>query len=55
MWLKRGWTLRQLWANTQAMTSKHEKQHWPAWSNWALLAVVLTSVVTVVAALNDIF
>jgi hypothetical protein len=28
---------------------------WPKWSNWALLAVVLTSIATIIASLNDIF
>lgn len=37
------------------VTSKQEKQLWPAWSNRALLAVVLTAIATVVAALNHIF
>ena len=28
---------------------------WPWWSNWALLAVVPTSILTTAAALNDIY
>jgi hypothetical protein len=36
------------------VTSKHEKELWPRWSNWVLLAIGVTSIVTVVAALNDI-
>jgi hypothetical protein len=28
---------------------------WPRWSSWALLAVVVTSILTVVATLNDIW
>ena len=28
---------------------------WPAWSNWALVAVVLTIILTIVATINDIW
>lgn len=28
---------------------------WPAWSTWALLAVVLTALVTIAATINDIW
>ena len=28
---------------------------WPAWSNWALVAVIVTSIVTIAATLNDIW
>ena len=28
---------------------------WPAWANWALVAVILTSIVTIAATLNDIW
>lgn len=37
------------------MARKAEKELWPSWSNWALLAVVLTSILTIAATLNDIF
>ena len=37
------------------MARKADRELWPAWSNWALLAVVLTSVLTIAATLNDIF
>jgi hypothetical protein len=37
------------------MVRKAEKDLWPWWSKWALLAVVLTSGLTVFATLNDIF
>jgi hypothetical protein len=29
--------------------------HWPAWSNWALIAIVLGSLLTIFATLNDIW
>jgi hypothetical protein len=31
-----------------------QKLSWPWWSSWALVAVILTSVLTVVATLYDI-
>ena len=34
---------------------KVERELWPWWSNWALLAVVLTSILIVAATINDIF
>lgn len=37
------------------MTSKHVDTTWPGWATWALLAVVLTSILTIYATLNDIF
>jgi hypothetical protein len=37
------------------MARKAEKELWPWWSKWALLAVVLTSIVTIAATLNDIY
>jgi hypothetical protein len=37
------------------MARKAEKDLWPWWSNWALLAVALTSLLTIAATLNDIF
>jgi len=37
------------------MTSKHVDTTWPGWAIWALLAVVLTSILTIYATLNDIF
>jgi hypothetical protein len=35
----------------------HDKIHalsWPRWAPWALLAVVVTSLMTIAATLNDI-
>ena len=37
------------------MSSKHADTFWPAWATWALVAVVLTSVLTIYATFNDIF
>jgi len=37
------------------MPGIHAKDLWPRWSNWALIAIVLTSILTIVATLNDIF
>jgi hypothetical protein len=28
---------------------------WPAWSTWAVIAIVLSSVATIAATLNDIW
>ena len=28
---------------------------WPAWASWAAVAVLLTSIVTIAATLNDIW
>jgi len=42
-------------AHHRRVTRKTEKELWPAWSNWALLAVVVTSLLTIAATLNDIF
>ncbi len=28
---------------------------WPAWSTWTLIAVLITSVLTIAATLNDIW
>jgi hypothetical protein len=37
------------------MAHKAEKDIWPWWTKWALIAVVLTSILTIVATLNDIY
>jgi hypothetical protein len=37
------------------MAVDHENDLWPKWSNWALAAVVLTCLLTIAAALNDIY
>jgi hypothetical protein len=37
------------------MAHKAEKDIWPWWTKWTLLAVVLTSILTIVATLNDIY
>jgi hypothetical protein len=28
---------------------------WPAWSNWALLGVIVTAILTIAATINDIW
>jgi hypothetical protein len=37
------------------VTSKHPKLEWPWWATWALLAIGVTSLATVAAAINDIW
>jgi hypothetical protein len=37
------------------MARKAEKDLWPWWSKWALLGVVLSSILTIAATLNDIY
>ena len=37
------------------MTSKHAGTTWPSWATWTLVAVVLTSLLTIYATFNDIF
>ena len=37
------------------MAHKADKELWPWWSKWALLAVLLGSLVTIAATLNDIY
>jgi hypothetical protein len=37
------------------MTSKHAGSFWPEWATWALVAVVLTGILTIYATFNDIF
>jgi hypothetical protein len=39
---------------SQVEAPKHEIE-WPSWANLALLAVVVTSIVTIAAAINDIW
>ena len=38
-----------------AMELKQAKPDWPWWSTWALLAVVVTAILTIGAAINDIW
>lgn len=42
--------------NHRLMACKTESEtlSWPAWSWWALLAVVATSILTIAVTLNDI-
>lgn len=37
------------------MSAKSHDFHWPAWSTWALFAVILTAILTVAATINDIW
>jgi hypothetical protein len=39
------------------MARKIEKKKlpWPAWTNWALIAVLLTCILTIYATINDIY
>jgi hypothetical protein len=37
------------------MARKAETDIWPWWTKWALLAVLLTSLLTIAATLNDIY
>jgi hypothetical protein len=37
------------------MTHSPRELLWPAWATWALVAVVLTSVLTIAATINDIW
>jgi hypothetical protein len=37
------------------MARKADKDLWPWWSNLALLGVLLTSILTIAATLNDIY
>jgi hypothetical protein len=37
------------------MDPKQAELDWPAWSTWALVIVVITSLLTVAATLNDIW
>jgi len=34
---------------------KTYRMFWPGWATWAAVAVALTSLLTIVATLNDIF
>ena len=34
---------------------KRKPLDWPWWSNWALVATVLTAIVTIAATVNDIW
>jgi hypothetical protein len=35
--------------------SKAKDIEWPTWASWALAAVVLTSLITIAATINDIW
>jgi hypothetical protein len=37
------------------MKTPERAMAWPGWATWALLAVVVTSLVTIAATLNDIW
>ena len=37
------------------MAVRQVKQLWPAWATWAAVGVLLTSLLTIGATLNDIF
>jgi hypothetical protein len=37
------------------MTVEREQGDWPGWSKWVLIAVVLASLLTIAATLNDIW
>lgn len=37
------------------VAEKLKKLEWPAWATWGMLAVVATSLVTIAAAINDIW
>ena len=39
----------------QPMKRTEPAMDWPQWATWALLAVVVTSIVTIAAAINDIW
>jgi hypothetical protein len=32
-----------------------QKLEWPQWSTWALIAIVLSSILTIAATINDIW
>ena len=38
-----------------AMHKSDEKETWPRWSNWALIGVIATTLLTIAVTLNDIF
>lgn len=42
------------WSETMAKQDETKRLSWPWWAPWALLAVALTSVLTIAATLNDI-
>jgi hypothetical protein len=37
------------------MEPRQQDLEWPRWATWALIAVVLTSLLTIAATLNDIW
>jgi hypothetical protein len=37
------------------MKTEREMISWPAWATWALIAVIVTSLVTIGATINDIW
>jgi hypothetical protein len=43
----RGWVM--------ARKIEKKKLPWPAWTNWALIAVLLTCILTIYATINDIY
>jgi hypothetical protein len=36
------------------MAGERSRTFWPDWATWALVAVIITSLVTIAATLNDI-
>jgi hypothetical protein len=37
------------------MNDQPHRMFWPKWSTWALIAVAITSLLTIAATLNDIW
>ena len=37
------------------MDHGHNNLEWPAWATWALVAVLVTALVTIAATINDIW
>jgi hypothetical protein len=45
----------QVGASYLAMNTSDDNFDWPKWSTWALVAIVVTALVTIAATLNDIW
>jgi hypothetical protein len=41
--------------NEEPADTRGKAIEWPAWATWALIAILLSSVATVAATLNDIW
>jgi hypothetical protein len=52
----RGWTRQAPWGKPLGMAKPDEspKLSWPWWAPWALLAVIVTALLTIAATLYDI-